>query len=125
MAVMNPNNPFSLSAAGAGQVSVSAASTGTSGTLNETMVLEKAKNNLYQKSTVIDMVLFAESPDEVMLKDKIREDLRFQMANHLAENMTFTRTNDHANDTMVIHGRCYAFTREQLLDFVRDVLANR
>ena len=124
MAVMNPNNPFSLSTADSG-VSVSAASTGiTSQTLNETMVLEKAKNNLYQKSTIADMVKYAEVEDEVMFKDKIREDLRFQMAKHLSENMTFTRTNDHANDTMTIHGRCYAFTREQLLDFVRDVLLN-
>ena len=89
-------------------------------TLNETVILEKAKANLYQKSTVIDMVQFEEVHDDVMLKDRIREDLRFQMYKHLSEHLMFTRTNDHVNDTMTIHARCYVFTKEQLLELVKE-----
>ena len=88
---------------------------------NETAILEKAKPHLYQSSEVVDMVMWEDAQDEETLKATIRERLSRQMAKHLTENMSFTRVNDHSNNNMTIHGRCYAFTREQLLDFCREI----
>lgn len=85
-------------------------------------IQSKSKANLYQVSTIIDMNKFAEAPDEVALKDQIREDLRYQMARNLSENLAFTRLNDHANDTMTITARCYVFTREQLVEMCREII---
>ena len=131
MAVMNPTNQNELGAfAGISNASVSAVSpnpySATTNitippSLNETAILEKAKPHLYQSSEVVDMVMWEDAQDESVLKENIRAGLRLQMAKHLTENMSFTRVNDHSNNNMIIHGRCYAFTKEQLLDFCREI----
>ena len=135
---MKPNDPFQPLTGGAADIShaydhdisISAAvpssyvdigNMSTPYTLNETYILDKAKPHLYQSSEIVDMVMYEKVTDESILKENIRAGLRLQMAQNLTENMTFTRVNDYANDNMIIHGRCYAFTREQLLDFVREI----
>lgn len=93
-------------------------------TLNETVVLDRAKPNLYQTSSTLSLIKLQDAPNVDHLKEQVRNDMKLQMRDHLIENLTYTRVDNRADDTLTIHARCYVFTREQLMDFARELIKN-
>ena len=126
MAVMNPTagrtditiDPFSAPAPNPyanANISASVPS------LNETAILERAKPNLYQTSSILSLVKLQDAPNVDLLREQVRNDMKLQMRDHLIENLVYTRVDNRADDTMTIYARCYVFTREQLLNFAREI----
>lgn len=89
--------------------------------LNETAILERAKPNLYQTSSILSLVKLQDAPNVDLLREQVRNDMKLQMRDHLIENLVYTRVDNRADDTMTIYARCYVFTREQLLNFAREI----
>lgn len=88
------------------------------------VILERAKPNLYQTSSIVSLVKLQKAPNEDALKEELREKMNDQMRVNLIQNLVFTRVDNRHDDTLTIHARCYVFTREQLIEFALNIIGH-
>jgi hypothetical protein len=130
MAINSPSHA-GISAAISPNISVAAHTTGNITTtgikVSDDTILSLAKPNLYQSSTILDNLVMdgAKPEDEQALKDRVKSKLRDMMTDNLVSKLAYTRLDNLTENTTTITARCYVFTKQQLLDYTREILDKR